>query len=82
MPAVAIRLFSTFMLIRPNSKPSRLEIPPHSGMIAAHRLINPSAAEANAYNFALRNSGSRLSGSTSIMNNRYGLYYSRLLRHT
>lgn len=58
MPIVAMRLFSTFKLIRPKSKPSRLEIPPHSGMMEAHKLISPSAAEANAYNFALCNSGS------------------------
>lgn len=66
-----MRLLSTSMLILPNTSPNTLVIPPQIGMIAAHKLINPSAAEANAYNFALCNSGSRLSGSTSITEELY-----------
>lgn len=77
IPTVAVRLFSTFVLILPKIKPNRLAIPPHTGMIAAHKLINPSAAEANAHNFALCNSGSRRSGSTSISDNHLGLYSHR-----
>lgn len=57
-PTLAVLLFSTFKLILPNIRPSKLAAPPHMGMIAAHKLINPSAAEARAYNFALCNSGS------------------------
>lgn len=77
MPTVAVRLFSTFKLILPKINPSRLAMPPQIGMIAAHKLINPNAAEANAYNFALCNSGSRLSGSTSMWKDQSGLYYPR-----
>lgn len=73
MPIVAMRLFSTLELIPPKINPSRLAIPPQTGMIAAHRLINPNAAEDSAYNFALCNSGSRLSGSTSIAEELYYL---------
>lgn len=71
IPTVAMRLFSTFMLILPKTRPNTLAIPPQIGMIAAHKLINPSAAEASAYNFALCNSGSKLSGSTSIAEELY-----------
>lgn len=41
-------------------------MPPQAGMIARHKLISPNAAEASDKNRAVRNSGSRLLGSTSM----------------
>jgi len=66
-PASAVLLFSAFMLDKPNMMPNILMIPPQAGMIARHKLIKPSEAEARDRNFAVRNSGSRLLGSTSIL---------------
>src|SRR6266487_3341827 len=66
-PASAVLVFSVRKLNKPVTIPITLAAPPHTGIIARHRLINPSAAEASARNFAVRSSGSRLFGSTSML---------------
>jgi hypothetical protein len=58
VPTVAVWLFSTFKLNLPKINPSKLATPPQIGINAAHKLINPSVAEACPYNFALCNSES------------------------
>src|SRR5215207_2359103 len=67
-PASAVRLFSVLKLNKPNVMPSTLATPPHNGTIARHKLITPNEADASDKNFAVRNSGSRLLGSTSMQN--------------
>jgi len=68
IPATADLLCSVFRLMYPKMMPSTLAIPPHTGMMATHRLSRPNAGEAIAKNLAVRNSGSRLVGSVSIWN--------------
>ena len=67
-PAIADLLCSVFRLASPRMIPSTLVTPPHTGMMAMHKLSNPSAGEASANHLALRSSGSRLAGSGSIGN--------------
>ena len=67
-PATADLLCSVFKLAYPRMMPSRLATPPHTGMMATHKLSNPKAGEAIAKNLAFRSSGSRLVGSVCIGN--------------
>ena len=66
IPTIAVLLFSVFKLITPSNMPRILAMLPQIGMIAAHKLIIPSAADAIAYILANRNSGSKLTGSKSM----------------
>jgi hypothetical protein len=76
-PATADLLRSVFRLANPRIIPNKLVTPPHTGMMAVHKLSNPNAGDAIAKNLALRNSGSRLVGSVSICISKsaFELYY-------
>ena len=65
-PATALRLCSVLKLTNPRITPSTLMTPPQTGMIAVHKLSSPKAGDAMAKNRAVRNSGSRLSGSVCM----------------